>query len=319
SVSACRVSAPTVVMATAAGTPALAMFVISSRRVMATSVLFLIEILLGCFELFQFSAIRFDSFDTDLLAAGETLRVDPSNAAERPCHRAHQCGRAYRSSADSAVNWRVSIGRSGQMNGDGFESSHSPKDAFFGATLAGSSDADGPAIGNFVEMAGGTRGMCDGPLAAHFVQAPALAMAFVAEGGGKAAGVKMGATRAIFVNDALVGELGTIYLVQLRQLAHGDVLQNHTHQVVRIGRATGKVDDWFAGDDGIDTNRACGVGIGGGHTAPGRAGTDGDDRCRLGGNFAQHLNGRLAIHLHVDAVVLDGNRAFDHQHIFPGI
>ena len=89
SVSACRVSAPTV-MATAAGTPALAMFEISSRRVMATSVLFLIDWLIdwlfaGRFEFFRVSAIDIDSGHAGLVAALETLRGDPGCATDGPC------------------------------------------------------------------------------------------------------------------------------------------------------------------------------------------------------------------------------------------
>ena len=68
SVSACSVPVPTVT-ATAAGTPVLAIVVISSRRVMATSVLFLTcgAVLLGV------GAIRRDSLHPRLFAAPEAL------------------------------------------------------------------------------------------------------------------------------------------------------------------------------------------------------------------------------------------------------
>src|SRR5271157_4321239 len=168
-------------MATAAGTPALAMFVISSRRVIATSVLFLV----------RFSASRFDSFRTGLLAAFETLRVDVGSATERPCDRSHHCRRAYANSSNGAVNRRVSVRRSGEVNGNGFEGPHRPNHAFLGATHAGDSGANRPTIGNFIEMARGTGGVSDGPLAAHFVEAPALAVAFVAECSDKPARVKV--------------------------------------------------------------------------------------------------------------------------------
>src|SRR5208282_150699 len=123
SVSACRLSAPTV-MATAAGTPALAMVEISSRRVMTTSVLFpvvwlvvrlvvrpkdwLIAWLRGRgFESFCVLPIYIDSLNAGLGAALETLRGDPGSAADCPGHRSHQCCRAYFDSSGGTVNGRV--------------------------------------------------------------------------------------------------------------------------------------------------------------------------------------------------------------------
>src|ERR1022692_392542 len=232
-------------MATAAGTPALAMFAISSRRVIATSVLFLIR------GLGRLSATGFDSLSTSLLTALETLRVDVGSAAQRPRHRAYQGRACYRNSTDGTENRRVGIGWSCQVNGNRFESAHFPNHAFFRATHAGNSGPDRPTIRNLIELACGTGGMSNWPLAAHLVKAPALAVAFVAERSGKSAGIKVRAPRTIFVNHSLVRELRTANVVQLRQFAHGDVFQNHAQQVVRIGRAPGEVDDRLAGDDGI--------------------------------------------------------------------
>src|ERR1039458_3505107 len=230
--SACRVPAPAV-MAMASGTPALAMFVISSRRVIATSALFLVEIFHG--------AIGLDSFRAGLLTALETLGIDVGSATQRPCHRAHDRRPAYRYSADRTENRRVSIGRSRQVNGDSFEGRHFPKHAFFGAAHAGNSRPDRPAVGNFIEMARGARGMSERSFAAKLVEAPALAMAFVAEPSRKPAGVEVCPPRAVFVNHALVGELRAANLVQGWQFAHRDVFQNRSDQVVRIGRTTGEV------------------------------------------------------------------------------
>src|SRR5450755_437570 len=102
------------VIATAAGTPALAIFVISSRRVIATSVLFpsygLSHGLLG------FHPSGFDSFRAHLLTALEPLRVDIGSAAQRPSHSADQSRARNRCSADGIENWRVSIGRRRHMN-----------------------------------------------------------------------------------------------------------------------------------------------------------------------------------------------------------
>ena len=109
------------------------------------------------------------------------------------------------------------------MNGNRLERTHFPNHVFLGASHAGNSGADRPAVGNLIEMARGTGGMSNRPLAAQFVEAPALAVAFVAECGGKPASVKVRAARAIFVNHTLVSELRAANIVQFRQLAHGHV------------------------------------------------------------------------------------------------
>src|SRR5208282_6652186 len=126
------------------------------------------------------------------------------------------------------------------MNGNGFKCTHLPDHRLFCATQAGSSDSDGPHAWNLVEMARRASGMGDRTFAAELVQAPALAMPFVAERSRKAARVEVRAPGAIFVDHAIVGEPGAAELIQLRQLAHGHVFQNNSQQVVWIGRATRK-------------------------------------------------------------------------------
>jgi hypothetical protein len=103
-------------------------------------------------------------------------------------------------------------------------------------------------------------------------------MAFVAEGCREAPSVKMSATRAVFVNDAVVGELGSAVFIQRGQLAHGDVFQNHRQQVVGIRRTTGQVDDRLSGDNCVDPDCARGIRIGRGNPPPGSTGTHGDHR-----------------------------------------
>jgi hypothetical protein len=100
------------------------------------------------------------------------------------------------------------------VNGDGFEGTHFPDHAFSVQPTQGIPSSDRPTIGNLVEVARGAGGVCDRALAAHFVEAPALAVAFVAERSGEPARVKVGAPRAIFVNHALVGKLRTANLVE---------------------------------------------------------------------------------------------------------
>jgi len=75
--------------------------------------------------------------------------------------------------------------RSGQVNGDGFHRTHPSHHAFFGATHAGDAKPDRPYAGNFIEVVRGACSVSDRPLAGEFVQRPAFAMAFVAEGIGE--------------------------------------------------------------------------------------------------------------------------------------
>src|ERR1022692_2611091 len=189
-------------IATAAGTPALAIFVISSRRVIATSVLFpshwLSRGLLG------FHPSGFDSFRAHLLTALEPLRVDIGSAAECASHSANQSSASHRSAADRVETWRISIGRSRQMNLNGLKGPHLPDHIFFGATHAGNARADRPAIRNFIEVPSGAGGMSNRTLAAHLIKAPALAMAFVAKRHGKAPRVKVCAPRTVLMNHALI-------------------------------------------------------------------------------------------------------------------
>src|SRR5271166_1536997 len=165
-VSASTALVPTV-RATAAGTPALAIPANNSRRVMATLVLFLIDLLSRrSLQLFRVCAVDFDARHASLLAALETLGGDPGCAPDGPRHHAHQGRCANFDSSRSAINRWVGIGRSRQMNRHGFEGTHSPDHAFFGAAGARSSDADRPHAGNLIEMSSGTRGVSDWSLTA---------------------------------------------------------------------------------------------------------------------------------------------------------
>ena len=57
-------------------------------------------------------------------------------------------------------------------------------------------------------------GVGDRAFAAEFVKAPALAMAFIAERAGEAAGVEVRAARAVLVDHTLVGEFRTAEFVE---------------------------------------------------------------------------------------------------------
>src|SRR5579862_1745255 len=92
--------------------------------------------------------------------------------------------------------------------------------------------------------------------AAQFVEAIPLPVIFITKGCGKPAGIEVGTTRTVFMDGAVISELGTIKLIQRRESSHGYVFQYHRQQVVRIWRATGQIDERLAGDDGIDSHRA---------------------------------------------------------------
>src|SRR5271165_7558808 len=99
--SASAVLVPTVT-ATAAGTPALAMPVISCRRVMATSVLFP-AVRLGL-QFFRIRNVGGDSFHARLRAALEALRGHPCRASDTSGDDAHQRSSPHFQSARGAVN-----------------------------------------------------------------------------------------------------------------------------------------------------------------------------------------------------------------------
>lgn len=89
-----------------------------------------------------------------------------------------------------------------------------------------------------------------------------IAPAFIAEGHRESSSVKVRAPRAVFVDDALVSKSRPAILIQLRQLAHRDVFQDHREQVIRIGRAARQIDDRLSGNDGIDAHRPRWIRIG---------------------------------------------------------
>ena len=113
-------------------------------------------------------------------------------------------------------------------------------DALLGAADTGVAATDRPVV-----LAGVTKaqrraiGVGFRPFAAQFVQAIALAMAGVAEFHGEAAGIEVGATFAVFVNQAAVGKLRAAQFIDFRQLAEGQEMHHGGEEVVGIRRATG--------------------------------------------------------------------------------
>src|SRR5579864_2017992 len=252
--------------AMAAGTPALAIPVMSCRRVIATSVLFLRAGLSP--QLLGMRDVGRDSRHARFGAALKALRRDPCRTAYGSGNRTNQRCCTDLQSSSRAVNRRISFGRSSKMDGDGFERSHFPNDVFFCATEAGDADPDRPNTWDLVEVARSTRGVGHWTLATEFVEAPAFAMAVVAEGRGEASGIEVRAARAVLVDHSVIAELRTVEFIHLRQATHRHVFQNHREQVVWIGRASGEIDNRLAGNHRVDTNGACGIWISGRHPAP---------------------------------------------------
>jgi hypothetical protein len=161
--------------------------------------------------------------------------------------------------------------------------------------------------------------MSDRAFAAELVQAPALAVALIAEGPSEASGVKAGATGTVFVDDSVVGELWPSEFVERRQFAHRDVLENHGQKVVRIGRAAREIHDRLAGDDRIDANRAGGIRIGRRNSSPRRAGTNRDHSRSLRRYIFRDLNRGFAGEFHEHAVIFCRDRSFDNKKYFPAL
>ncbi len=85
--------------------------------------------------------------------------------------------------------------------------------------------------------------------AAELEEAIAFAMTGVAELSGESSGIEMRAARAVVVDQAIIGELGTLEVVAGRQFTHHGKLEHHAQKRVRIRRATRNIDDRLVGDD----------------------------------------------------------------------
>src|SRR5208282_3723988 len=79
------------------------------------------------------------------------------------------------------------------------------------------------------------------PFAAHLVQAPAPAMAFVIPFLNVTAGVVVGASFALVMDNASVGEERTVELVQCGQLAKSQIVNQDGGSVHRILRAAAEI------------------------------------------------------------------------------
>ena len=139
-------------------------------------------------------------------------------------------------------------------------------------------------------------------------------MAVIAEFQGEAAGVEMRAPLAVFVNQPAIGELGPVLHIQRRRLAEGQNVQDGREEVVGIGGAAGDIDHRFAGKDLMHRFRQGRIGVARRNAAPGRAGTDGDDRRRAFRRLLDNFEDRLAGDHAIDAAIFGRDRAVHHQH-----
>src|SRR5262252_9248743 len=101
------------------------------------------------------------------------------------------------------------------MDGYRLERPHLPDHSLFRASKARHSRANRPHARNLIEMTRCTRCVRHRTFAAQFVQAPAFAVALIAECRRKPPRVKVRPTRAVLMNDAVVCELRTPVLIQL--------------------------------------------------------------------------------------------------------
>ena len=120
----------------------------------------------------------------------------------------------------------------------------------------GCAEADRPGVRHLAEVQRRAARVRRRALAAHLVQALALAVPLVAELLHEAAGVEVRAARAVLVDGAAVGEGRPALLVERRQRAERDVLQRRAEEDVRVGRAAGQRDDRLALEDRRRARRA---------------------------------------------------------------
>ena len=122
------------------------------------------------------------------------------------------------------------------MNLHDLKHRHAERNAFLRAANAGCADADRPHVRNLVEVARRATSVSVGALAPHLVQTPAFTVPLIAKLFYETAGIKVRATRALLMNVAVIGELGTALMVEFREGAGSGKLQDYPKQRVGIRR-----------------------------------------------------------------------------------
>src|SRR5579871_4920008 len=157
------------------------------------------------------------------------------------------------------------------MDGYRLERPHLPYHPFFRASKARHSGSNRPHAGNLIEVARCAGRVRHRTFASQLVQAPAFAVALIAERRSESSSIKVRAPRTVLVDHTVVSELRAPVLIQFRQPPHRDVLEHDRKQVVWIWRTSWKINDRFARDDRIDANGSRRIGIGRWHSSPRRA------------------------------------------------
>src|SRR5450755_3191773 len=102
------------------------------------------------------------------------------------------------------------------MNVHGLKQRSAECGFFLSASGARRANSDWPDVRDLIEVPRWTVSMSYRPLAAELVKAESLTMAFVAKDIRESAGIKMTAPGTIVVNEATIGKLRSVQLIEFR-------------------------------------------------------------------------------------------------------
>ena len=170
--------------------------------------------------------------------------------------------------------------------------------------------------GHAVVPAHGGAGVVGGrPLAAHLVEAEALARVLVVPLLDELAGVEMRAAVAFVVDALRIEHLRPALAVEFGQPAEGVDEGDDAGHDLGDRRAARHLDDRLVGDDLVDRRGLRRVGLGRLHAAPGGAGAPGDHRHGVGGHFLELLDEGTAAVDAEHAVFVQRRIAFDREDV----
>ena len=87
---------------------------------------------------------------------------------------------------------------------------------------------------HIIEPQGGTVVKGFRTFAAKFIKAMTHAVSFVTELFGKAAGIEMGPSFTVLMDQAAIGKFGPQLIIQVRQLVKGQIVENGRQEVVTV-------------------------------------------------------------------------------------
>src|SRR5271157_4365336 len=247
-------------------------------------------------------------------AAGQLLGRHPPRPHERSAHDASHASGYGADVTLLGVDRRVGVGGGGSIDVDRGVDRDAERDLLLGAPRARVPDADRPSF-RLAETEEGAIRVGRRPLAAELVEAVALPVPLVAELLREAAGVEMGPARTVLVDRPPVRPLGPSLLVERGEGSESYELEDRPEQVVGIRRASGDRHHSLPLENHGCAGRPGRVRVRGGDSAPRYAGSDGDDRPCLVGDFRDEVDRRPARDLAVDPVVLGGDGALDDAYV----